>query len=56
MSQPNRDDRRRKALPETRSRRNASAAVSPYFIDDMTMTLSEWRSGRDHELVTVIGD
>jgi hypothetical protein len=56
MSQPNRHDRRHGALPETRSRRDSSAAVSPYFIDDVTMTLSEWRSNRDRQFVVVIAD
>jgi len=56
MSQPSRHDRHRRALPETRSRRDSSAAVSPYFIDDVTMTLSEWRSNRDRQFVVVIAD
>jgi hypothetical protein len=56
MSQPIRHDRHRSALPEMRSRRDSSAAMSPYFIDDVTMTLSEWQSNRDREFVVVIAD
>jgi hypothetical protein len=56
MSQPNRHDRRRKALSETRSRRDSRAAVSPSFIGDITMTLSEWRSNRDGEFVAFVAD
>ncbi len=56
MSQLNRHDRRRQALSEMRSRRDSSAAVSSYFIGNITMTLSEWRSNRDGEFVAFVPD
>jgi len=55
MAQPKLHDRRTRVPGEAR-RRDSSAAMSPYFIDDVTMTLSEWRSNRDRELVVVMGD
>jgi hypothetical protein len=38
---------------ESRSRRSSSVAVSPYFVEDVAMTRSEWLGSRSHDVMTV---
>ena len=40
--------------PESRSRRSSSVAVSPYFVEDVAMTRSEWLGSRSHDVMTVM--
>ncbi len=49
-----RNDNRGTHQSESRSRRSSSVVVSPYFVEDVAMTRSEWLGSRPHDVMTVM--